>query len=89
MANIKSSEKRIRVTARQTAENRAVKVGLKATEKSFKRALESGELDSAKEQLGLAEKLFMQAAAKGVVHKNNASRKVSRMTKAYNKAKAE
>ena len=37
----------------------------------------------------LAEKKLMQAAAKNVIHKNAASRKVSRMTLAYNKAKAE
>ncbi|MBQ2455863.1 MAG: 30S ribosomal protein S20, partial [Firmicutes bacterium] len=35
------------------------------------------------------EKKLMQAAAKGTIHKNTASRKVSRMTLAYNKAKAE
>lgn len=89
MANIKSAEKRIRITERQTAENRKVKNGLKANEKSFDKAIAAGELGTAKEKLALAEKLLKQAAAKKVLHSNTASRKVSRMTKAYNKAKAE
>ncbi|MBQ7606152.1 MAG: 30S ribosomal protein S20, partial [Firmicutes bacterium] len=42
--------------------------------------------DLAKEKLQLAEKKLMQAAAKGTVHKNAASRKVSRLTKRFNKA---
>ena len=85
MANIKSAKKRIGVIERKTLENRKVKSGLKA----FYKAIEAGELDKAKENLALAEKKLMQAAAKGVIHKNAASRKVSRMTLAYNKAKAE
>ncbi len=89
MANIKSAKKRIGVIERKTLENRKVKNGLKAVIKPFYKALEAGELDTAKEKLALAEKKLKQAAAKGVIHSNAADRKVSRMTLAYNKAKAE
>lgn len=89
MANIKSAKKRISVINKKTANNRVVKNSLKAIIKNFYKALAAGDLDTAKEKLALAEKKLMQAAAKNTIHKNAASRKVSRMTLAYNKAKAE
>ena len=89
MANIKSAKKRISVIETKTLRNRRVKNSLKAIIKNFYKALEAGDLATAKEKLALAEKKLMQTAAKGVIHKNAASRKVSRMTIAYNKAKAE
>ncbi|MBR0138677.1 MAG: 30S ribosomal protein S20 [Firmicutes bacterium] len=89
MANIKSAKKRISVINKKTVFNRRVKNSLKAIIKNFYKALNEKDLATAREKLGLAEKKLMQAAAKGTIHKNTASRKVSRMTKAYNKAKAE
>jgi small subunit ribosomal protein S20 len=89
MANIKSAKKRIYVIAKKTATNRRVKSHLKAIVKNFEGAIVSGDLDAAKAKLALAEKRLMQAAAKGTIHKNAASRKVSRMTTRFNKAKAE
>ncbi|MDO5331869.1 MAG: 30S ribosomal protein S20 [Bacillota bacterium] len=89
MANIKSAKKRVLVINRQTAENRVVKDALKAVIKNFYKALDAKDFDTAKEKLGLAEKKLMKAASNNLIHKNAASRKVSRMTKAYNKAKAE
>ena len=87
MANIKSAKKRISVIEKKTVYNRRVKNSLKAIVKSFNNALAAEDLSKAKELLALAEKKLMQAAAKGTIHKNTASRKVSRMTLAYNKAK--
>ena len=89
MANIKSAKKRISVIAKKTAVNRRVKSHLKAIIKNFEGAVASGDLDTAKAKLALAEKKLMQAAAKGTIHKNAASRKVSRLTTRFNKAKAE
>jgi small subunit ribosomal protein S20 len=43
----------------------------------------------AADKLSLAEKKLKQAAAKGTIHKNTASRKISRMAKQFNKAKAQ
>jgi small subunit ribosomal protein S20 len=89
MANIKSAKKRIGVIEKKTAINRRVKNSLKGIIKGFDRAIAAGDIDAAKEKLALAEKKLMKAAAKGTIHKNTASRKVSRLTKAFNKAKAE
>ena len=88
MANIKSAKKRIFVIAKKTARNRRVKLHLKTILKGFAAALESGNRDEAKEKLALAEKRLMQASAKGTIHKNAASRKISRITKRFNQAKA-
>lgn len=89
VANIKSAKKRISVIAKKTAINRRVKSHLKAIIKNFEGAIASGDFDTAKEKLVLAEKKLKQAAAKGTIHKNAAARKVSRMTRRFNKAKAE
>ncbi|MDO4393352.1 MAG: 30S ribosomal protein S20 [Bacillota bacterium] len=88
MANIKSAKKRIKVIDRKTARNRRVKGHLKAILKSFDAALEAGDMATAKELLVKAEKKLNQAAAKNVLHKNAASRKVSRLNKRFNKANA-
>ncbi|MDO4869606.1 MAG: 30S ribosomal protein S20 [Bacillota bacterium] len=88
MANIKSAKKRIRVIDKKTARNRRIKGHLKAILKNFDAAIESGDMETAKEQLAKAEKKLMQAASKGTIHKNAASRKVSRITKRFNKANA-
>ena len=88
MANIKSAKKRISVINKKTARNRRVKSHLKAIIKNFDSAIAASDFDTAKEKLVLAEKRLMQAAAKGTIHKNTASRKTSRLAQRYNKAKA-
>ena len=88
MANIKSAKKRIRVIDKKTAGHRRIKGHLKTVLKAFDAAIEAGDMETAKEKLALAEKKLMQAAAKGTIHKNAASRKVSRLTKRFNKANA-
>lgn len=50
--------------------------------------MEEGNLEVAQEKLHLAEKKLMQAAAKNTISKHAASRKVSRLTKRFNAAKA-
>ena len=88
MANIKSAKKRILIINKKTAKNRRVKSHLKAIIKNFENAIAASDLDTAKEKLALAEKRLMQASAKGTIHKNAASRKVSRLTRRFNQAKA-
>jgi len=89
MANIKSAKKRINVIAKKTAANRRVKTHLKEIVKSFDKAVAENDMSVAAEKRALAEKKLMQAASKGTIHKNAASRKVSRMAKQLNKAKTE
>lgn len=88
MANIKSAKKRIKVIDKKTARNRRIKGHLKAVLRNYDEALEAGDMALAKEKLALAEKKLMQAASKGTIHKNTASRKVSRLAKRFNKANA-
>ncbi len=86
MANIKSAKKRIRVIEKKTARNKRTKAHIKAILKSFEAAIADADLDTAKDQLALAEKKIMQAVSKGTIHKNAAARKVSRLTKRFNQA---
>lgn len=88
MANIKSAKKRIKVIDKKTARNRRIKDRIKEILKDFDKALEAKDFEVAAEKLALAEKKLMQAAAKGTVNKKAASRKVSRLTKRFNAAKA-
>ncbi len=89
MANIKSAKKRIKVIEKKTARNRRVKNHIKAVLKSFNAALAENDLETAADELKIAEKKLMQAAAKGTIHKKTASRTVSRLAKRLNKAKAQ
>lgn len=88
MANIKSAKKRISVIEKKTAQNRRVKDHIKAVLKNFDKALEAGDMETAQAKLRLAEKKLMKAASKNVIHKNAASRKVSRLYKKFNKVQA-
>lgn len=88
MANIKSAKKRIRVIDKKTARNRRIKNHLKVVLKNFDKAIEEGDFETAQEKLKLAEKKLKQAAAKHTISKNAASRKVSRLAKRFNAAKA-
>jgi small subunit ribosomal protein S20 len=84
VANIKSAKKRISVIKVKTARNRRIKSRLKDVFKSFDLAVAGEDKEAAKEQLAKAEKKLRQAAAKGTIHKNAASRKVSRLTQRFN-----
>ena len=88
MANIKSAKKRTRVIDKKTARNRRVKNHLKDCLKAFDVAMADGDYEAAETALKLIEKKFMQAAAKNTISKQSASRKVSRLTKKLNAAKA-
>jgi small subunit ribosomal protein S20 len=86
MANIKSAKKRIRVIEKKTGRNKRVKSRLREILKDFEAALAAGEQKTARDKLALAEKRLMQGVSKGTLHRNTASRKVSRITKAFIKA---
>ena len=88
MANIKTAKIRISVIEKKTAQNRRVKDHIKAVLKNFDKALAAGDMETAQAKLRLAEKKLMKAASQNVIHKNAASRKVSRLNKKFNKAQA-
>jgi small subunit ribosomal protein S20 len=79
MANIKSAIKRIRVTERRTLRNKMVKSAVKTAIKKFEAAVNSGNYDEAKALLSHVSHVIDKAAAKGVIHKNAAARKKSRL----------
>ncbi|MBD5544387.1 MAG: 30S ribosomal protein S20 [Lachnospiraceae bacterium] len=85
MANIKSAKKRILVNRTKADRNKAIKSGVKTAMKKVYTAIEAKDAEAAKEALRNATVVIDKAATKGIYHKNNAARKVSRLTKAVNK----
>ena len=85
MANIKSAKKRIKVTETKTLRNKAIKSGVKTAIKKVDAAVAAGDKELAQANLLNAISEIDKATTKGVYHKNTASRKVSRLTKAVNK----
>ena len=83
MANIKSQKKRNITNAKAAERNKAVKSELKTRTKS---ALKAAGTETADEAVRLAVKRLDMAAAKGVIHKNQAARRKSRMMKKVNAA---
>lgn len=86
MANIKSAKKRIRITEKRTLINKARKSEIKTYIRKFENALTEGRIDEAKELIKVIDKKLKRAACKGVIHKNAASRKLSKLTKKLNQA---
>ncbi len=85
MANIKSAKKRIEVTAIRTARNKSIKSKVKTAIKKVEAAIVSGDKEAAAAALKVATVEISKAQSKGVYHKNNAARKVSRLALAVNK----
>lgn len=84
MANIKSAKKRILVTATKTARNKSIKSAVKTSMKKVEAAVNQKNKEEASAALTAAISTISKAAKKGVYHKNNAARKVSRLTKLVN-----
>lgn len=84
MANIKSAKKRILVNQTKAARNKAIRSKVKTAVKKVDAAVASGDKAAAQAALVAATTEIDKAASKGVYHKNNASRKVSRLAKAVN-----
>lgn len=89
MANIKSAKKRIKVINRQKAENKFVKATIATATKKFRALVEAGNLVEAEAKLKETISLIDSAESKGILHKNNASRKVGRLSYALAKAQFE
>lgn len=84
MANIKSAKKRILVTQVKTARNKAIKSEVKTAIKKVEAAVAAKDKDAAVVALKNATSVIESAASKGIFHKNNAARKVSRLSKLVN-----
>ena len=79
MANTKSARKATRVIARRTAMNKGRRSLLRNSVRKVEEAIQSGDRTAALAAFKAAEPVIMRAAQRGVVHKNSASRKVSRL----------
>lgn len=87
MPNIKSAKKRVSVIARRKEENRFVKSTMTTMIKNFRKVVA---VDCAKAEALLSDivSYINSAKSKGVIHSNNASRKVARLNLLLNKEKA-
>ena len=84
MPNIKSAKKRVEVNAKRNLRNRMRKTNLKTTIKKVDAAVDGGDRAVAVESYAQAAKKIDQAVAKGILHKNTAARRKSRLARAIN-----
>ncbi|WP_297281433.1 30S ribosomal protein S20 [uncultured Anaerococcus sp.] len=84
MANIKSAQKRIETTRRDTLRNKSKKSEIKTYIKKFDEAIEAGNVDQAREIFRHVDKKMKQAEAKNIIHKNKVARTTSRLQRAIN-----
>ncbi len=84
MAYHKSAKKRIRQTERRTAVNRARVSRVRTFVKKVELAITGGDKKAAQEALQTAQPELMRGVSKGVIHRNTASRKMSRLSARVN-----
>lgn len=84
MANIKSAQKRVLVIAKKTEINKAIKSKVKTMIKKVDAAVAAQDKELAKANLAIAIAEIDKACSKGILHKNTAARKVSRITRQVN-----
>jgi small subunit ribosomal protein S20 len=84
MANIKSAMKRNRQNEKRRLRNAAVRSTVRGSVKSARAALEGGQADQARAALLSTIQTLDKAVTKGVIHKNTAARKKSRLTRQLN-----
>ncbi len=82
MANTKAAVKRARQSREQNLRNRRVKSHLKKTVKGFYQSVDAGDAQAARDAYLAASRVIDKAASKGVIHKNTAARKKSRLAQA-------
>ena len=85
MANTTSAKKATRKIARRTVINKSRRTEMRSAVRSVEEAIKRGDRDAAAKALSRAEPELMRAAQRNIIHRNNASRKVSRLTHAIAK----
>ena len=81
MANTKSAKTKVRVIERKTAINKAVRNRYRTYVKKTEQDIDKGLKSEAQISVKVAEAEIMSAVSKGILHKNTAARKVSRLVK--------
>ena len=84
MANHKSALKRARQNINRRTRNRAAKTRVKNIIKDVRSAIDENAKEAETEKLNLAKSIIDDTASKGIIHKNTAARKVSRLSKLVN-----
>ena len=84
MANIKSAKKRILVNRTKAARNKSIRSAVKTSIKKVETAVQKNDKAAAQAALTEAISTISKATSKGVYHKNNCARKISRLSKAVN-----
>lgn len=84
MPNIKSAKKRVKTSAKKSDMNTLYTSSMKTAIKSFEKAVNANDKKDAENKLNTALKRIDKAESAGLIHKNNASRKKSRLTKMKN-----
>ncbi len=84
MANHKSALKRAKQSEVRRLRNRARKTRMKTAIRGLEEAIAAGAGDAMREQLNEAISIIAKTASKGVIHRNTASRKISRLTRRVN-----
>ncbi|GAA1319199.1 30S ribosomal protein S20 [Leucobacter albus] len=79
MANIKSQIKRIKTNAKATERNRAYKSELRTVIRKTREAIASGDKAAAESTLKVATRKLDKAVSKGVIHKNQAANRKSKL----------
>jgi small subunit ribosomal protein S20 len=85
LANSKSAEKRIRVAERRRQRNRPYRSAARTYVKKALLAIQGGNAEEASVAVGNAISMLDRVAGKGVIHKNNAARRKSRLMARYNR----
>ena len=80
MANTTSAKKATREIARRTLINKSRRTQMRGSVRAVEDAIKRGDRTAALEAMKRAEPELMRAAQRSIIHKNNASRKVSRLT---------
>lgn len=84
MANIKSSKKRILVNEKARVRNVAVRSELKTVVRKVSKAIEAGDKQQAQEAMQVAGRKLDKAVSKGVIHKNQAANRKSKIAAKVN-----
>jgi small subunit ribosomal protein S20 len=87
VANHASALKRHRQIVKRTQRNIALRTRLRHLVRAVRAAVEGNDVAVASEKLGHATKALDKAVSKGLIHRNNASRKVARLSRAVGKLK--
>ena len=81
MANLSSSKKMVRKILKRTERNKSLRTNVRTYIRRFEEAIASGKTNEAETAFKIVQPKLMKLVQKGILHKKNASRKVSRLSK--------